>query len=170
MVFFSVETKVEGHWGYLGSGGSKPRKMGMKEWCLSKLSKGKVLGLSWAGGGVWGEFGDGGGIEPKRIASNFLLCLVLNWGSAEQHEPHIFLILSKESHRKTSAFLNLIHYRLLYLMKLQQFNKWYNCHKYCFNIIMCSSLEHAIAFHNIIMTYAVIKFLIEGMQWMPLTC
>lgn len=29
---------------------------------------------------------------------------------------------------------------------------------------MCSSLEHVIAFHNIIMTYAVIKFLIEGMQ------
>lgn len=51
-------------WGYLGSGGSKPRKMGVKEWCLSK---GKVLSLSSAGGGVGGEFGDGGGIEPKRI-------------------------------------------------------------------------------------------------------
>jgi hypothetical protein len=59
----------------------------------------------------------------KGMASNPLLCLVPNWDSAEQHKPHSSLILFKGSHCKTSAFLNLIHYRLLYLMKLQQFNK-----------------------------------------------
>lgn len=52
------------------------------------------------------------GLNPRgfarRIESNFLLCLVLNWDPAEQHEPLISLILSKESHCKTSAFLNLI--------------------------------------------------------------
>lgn len=68
----------------------------------------------WVGLGVgfevnlWMEVG----LNPKgfarRIESNFLLCLVLNWDLAEQHEPPISLILSKESHCKTSAFLNLI--------------------------------------------------------------
>lgn len=139
---------------------------GQKERLSVWVGLGVGLGMRW-------ELRWGGRRKPrefaKRITSNSLLCLVHNWDS-EQHKPRSSLILFKGSHCKTSAFLNLIHYRLLYLMKLQQFNKWYNCRKYCFNIIMGSSLEHAIAFHNIIMTYAVIKFLIEGMQWMRLTC
>lgn len=137
-IFLWMKSVAERGCGCLGAGGLRPRETGAHDWWRQK---GRCELWSWGRDGT----------KPKGLCKanciSFPIVFRPKLGLGRTIQTPYLLNIFKGSHCKTSVFLNLIHYRFLHLMKWQ-FNKWYNCPKYCFNIIMCNSLEHAIAFYN----------------------